>query len=53
MKDYPEEFIGRKKYKLVKIYKNYALYETDNYKTCFNLETIERVLDFKKKNAGG
>lgn len=55
MKDYPKEFIGMwgKKYKLVKVYKNFALYETNHYRTCYNLETILREMVYKRNCTGG
>ena len=53
--DYPEEFIGMwgKRYKLVKVYKNFALYETKHYRTCYNLETILREMAYKRNCTGG
>lgn len=51
-KEYPEEFIGRhdKKYKLVKVYKHYAMYESEaGYKICFDLDGIKREQLMKRK----
>lgn len=50
-KKYPEEFIGRKKYKLVKEYKFFGLYETkQGYKICFDLEGIRSEIRRAMKN---
>lgn len=53
MKDYPKEFIGLhgRKYKLIKEYKNFALYEAPKgYKICFDYNGIRREIRRALKN---